>query len=720
MRQLLESKSLNLILISLLILSLTLTGCSSSPDIEEETEAIELIEPVGAAQSYDYATNRSLYDSMVLSSVVVPKVASFSAERDQYFDKYEFSCGDEVNKGDSLVRFRTEEVNKELVKLDEEIADFESDYISEVGLLNKRISDAEEAVYKANSDYMSNYSYEPPKDNEGAYTMFEKMILPSEGAYKRELLACNKLKEQLKEKTELYLLEHKYYEKKRELLIEKNSENAITSNVNGQVVAIGYYYDGDLINKDTNIVAVGDTSIKMLKTDYITRETIAKAYDVYAIVNGKRYELTYEPMDKVIYNQILNEEGVVYSSFYIDDANDEIKMGDYAVVVLIKDKRSDVLTIPQSALTKDGESYYVYCLDDNGASIYTQVDIGFRDGVYAEVLGGIKEGDKVITDNVPKKGKNTLTLAYDKCSTPLDTTGYLFYPTSEWMRNPVDTGTTYVKEICVEENEMVTKGQTLMKLEVLADDIEIDRLSREIDRNQTRLVKKLKKKTDNDAKNIIDRSLEESIISMQRTVDRDLRSLKKLTKYKGIIEIKAPFDGIINEKIVLEEGDLIYENDRLVRISNDASVFVIVKDTNDQLAFGNEAAVTYKDKENNQVTTKGRVVTVSNTALAQGLKHDYSLIAIPKDDSGDIQVSTRASAGNWDRAMMKVNVETRSMDNVLVIPKSAVSIENGKTYVNVVLADGSVKKTSFVSGGGNVNSYWVAEGLEEGMTICWE
>ena len=692
---------------------------TGSENVADE-EDIELLEPVGAMQSFDIASNRNMYDSLVLSSVVVPKVTEYSASKDQYFDRYGISSGGKVEISDPLVYFRTEAVNKELQKLDEEIADFESDHASEIDILNKRIYDSEKSVFKANSSYMEMYAFAPDESNEGAYSNFSRMVLPAEGAYKRELLACDRLKQQLLEKEDLYQIELDYYNKKRELLIEKNSEASITSNVSGEVVAIGYYYDGDFVNKDAGIIAVGDMSIKLLKTDYVTKETVAKACDVYAIVNGKRYEITYEPMDSVVYNQLINKDGVAYSSFYIEDPTDEIKVGDYAVVVIIKDRRNDVLTIPQSALIKDNNDYYVYKLDENKTSIYTPVDIGFKDGVYAEVLSGISEGDKVLTDSAPKKGKNTLTLAYDRCYTALDTSGFLYYPTSSWIRNPIEYGSTYVKEVLVENNEVVSKDQVLMTLESYGDDIEIDRLTREISRTQERLNKKLEKKAENDDRNKVDRGLEETIANMQKTIERDSRALAKLTKYSGLIEIKAPYDGIVTDKVAFEAGDLVKENDNLIRISDSSSSFVVVQDTNDQLCYGNAVTLSYKDADWKEISIEGRAVTINNTSLSSELRSEYSLIAIPEENIGDIALSTKAAGGNWQRAMIKVSLDTRSMDNVIVIPKSAVSMENGKTYVTAVMDDGSVKKIGFVSGGGNINSYWVAEGLTEGMTICWE
>ena len=62
----------------------------------------------------------------------------------------------------------------------------------------------------------------------------------------------------------------------------------------------------------------------------------------------------------------------------------------------------------------------------------------------------------------------------------------------------------------------------------------------------------------------------------------------------------------------------------------------------------------------------------------------------------------------------------REMDNVLLVPKAAVTEQNGHTYVNVVQEDGSVVARSFIAGGSDMEYYWVIDGLEEGMKLCYK
>jgi HlyD family secretion protein len=57
---------------------------------------------------------------------------------------------------------------------------------------------------------------------------------------------------------------------------------------------------------------------------------------------------------------------------------------------------ADVLQIPQSALFKHGEGWAVFALND-GRAVLHGVDVGQRNGLYAQILAGLQAGDQVIT-----------------------------------------------------------------------------------------------------------------------------------------------------------------------------------------------------------------------------------------------------------------------------------------------------------------------------------
>lgn len=81
----------------------------------------------------------------------------------------------------------------------------------------------------------------------------------------------------------------------------------------------------------------------------------------------------------------------------INNADGKIKVGMMADVSLVTDKVDGVLTILQNSVLKSGDKEYVYVADGKKA-VKKDIETGITDGKNVEVLSGISEGDKVITD----------------------------------------------------------------------------------------------------------------------------------------------------------------------------------------------------------------------------------------------------------------------------------------------------------------------------------
>ncbi len=81
----------------------------------------------------------------------------------------------------------------------------------------------------------------------------------------------------------------------------------------------------------------------------------------------------------------------------INNADGKIKIGMMADVSLVTDKVDGVLTISQNSVLKSGDKEYVYVADGKKA-VKKDIETGITDGKNVEVLSGISEGDKVITD----------------------------------------------------------------------------------------------------------------------------------------------------------------------------------------------------------------------------------------------------------------------------------------------------------------------------------
>lgn len=702
-----------IILCSVMLLSLT--GCSEVAD-DGTQETIELLDPVGVADEYEYVVERDMYSYDVFSSSVNPVVTEYAFPKEQMFKSYVANPGDKVEAGDTLVYSQTKSLDKQIEDVDAQLDDLESNRKIEVARQQKDMEDAKKSEKDAFESYDKILRVQPdPCTIE--HDMWEEQIHWPEYSYKMAIQRRERLEESIRQSTELYELEHKYVLGKKQRINDKVVDTTIVSKTAGEVVASNYFVNGDTVAKDMPVMAVGDTSTKVLNTEYIAKASISKALDIYAIIDGKRFELTYVNMEPEEYKQLTNDGKSVHTTFILEDPNDEAVIGSYAVVVLEKDRRKKVLSISNAAIKKETDSYYVY-LYNGEESKYVPVEIGMRDGLYAEVISGLKAGDKVLSNHVVKKTKNTGEVTRGDYSIDTELGGFLYYPFAEWLVNPAQNGTTYLKEMLVADNEKVTKDQVLATIEVVPDQIEVDRLYTQISRLESRLAEMKLTKAACDAKGLVSYELDIKISENERDTKIKRRELTKLSKYSGIIEITAPYDGVVMELASIKPGEIIQPDANIVEIANDTMSYIIIKDDKNQLNYGNDAKVTVSGTKG-PVTINGKVVTVNKLCLSKDLANDYALIAVPQEEMSQLEGSVMKQ-GRWDRNNYKVNVKVRSEKNVLIVPKAAVTTKDKSTYVTVVKKDGSVEQRSFLPGGSDNNYYWVVDGLTEGMTLCWE
>lgn len=703
-------------LLSVTIVMSLLAGCGNTAD-DGSKDGITLNEPVGVSAEYDVVTERNMYQVDVYSCSVNPTVKEYSFSKDQTFKKYGAIPGSTVKPGDQLVFSETKSMDKQITDLTEEIADSESYHAIQVDSLNKDIYDAKQAEYKASLPYFEIVKFKP-EENSDEYKGWAAMALMPEGVYARATQNRERLEQNLKQTEELYQLEHAHMLDNLERVKSRINDANIISDVTGEVVACNFFNDGSWIEKDTPIIAVGDTTQRVLQTEYISKGNINKALDIYAVIDGKRYELQYVNMEPEEHKQLSQAGESIYTTFVLEDPSGTIQIGTYAVVVVVKDRRTMVPCIPTDAIKKEADGYYVYLFNGVDTS-YVPVEIGMKDGMYAEVISGLSVGDMVLSAKAPKKTANTATVTKGDYLLEAELNGFLYYPFSEWINNPAENGKTYLKEFMVTDNEKVLKNQILATVEVFPEQLEIDRLNRQISRLQERLKTLQEKKAKADAKNEINRSLERQIAENLRTTNQCQRNLEKLCRYSGIVEIKAPYDGIIMDLADVKPGDLLAGDSHIVEMANDSLSYVIVEDKKNQLNYGNEAEIRVSSS-NGSSTINGRVVSISKMSLSNKLTTDFSLIAIPQEEIASIAGSTLVEGGRWNRNSFKVKVKVRSEKDVLIVPKAAVKAVDKSTYVSVVKDDGSVENVSFIPGGSDNNNYWIVEGLTEGMTICWE
>lgn len=704
--------------IILLVVVSMFAGCGENNNTVKTGKASgdeELVDPVVGIPAYDVASYRTLYDAEVYSALVCPSVEEYGYETKQAFGGYGKLPGETVNEGDVLLYGNTEEIDKKIEDMQEAIDEEERSYGESIADFTQDLTEAKKKEAQTGTDYIAVLSDGPDEENP-YYSGFEKGVLPLEGIYKKAALERRRIEEQINELETTHALTKTHNEKLIQLLAAERENVVVTAGSSGHVVASGLYYSGDTITQGTKVAAVGDLSKKQLRTEFINQSTIQKAEDIYAIVDGVRTEVMPEIIDKTEYQRLQAKNGTVYSSFYPVDP-DALSIGQYAVIVVVNEKREDVLCVPKDAVKKEGSAYFVNVYEE-GETLHTEVKIGMRDGMYAEILEGLKAGDMVLSDSTPEKGKATKTLQRGRVCGEFSESGYLFYPTSEWIKNPAKTGTCYLKELCVSEYEPVKKDQVLAKVEVIPDEVEVNRLKRKIEREQERLSELIEEKS-KDYSEEINYQRERAIRARNQSIQKLQKDLDELQLYAGVVELKASCDGMVMRMTEREAGDLIGYGEQLVELCGSERCYILVEDDQNRLTYGNKVTITYKDLSAMNHTVEGEVVTVNGMSLSSELATGYALISIDPEEVESILMSGsgQMSGSGWYRNRFTVETDVRVMEDVILVPKTAVKQKDGSYYVRVKSEDG-ISYVSFVPGGSDLSNFWAAAGLKEGMEIC--
>lgn len=700
-------------------------GCGSAPDNTGEGDT-QLLNPVGVSVSYETAALRNLYDSQIYSASVCPYVEEYSFEDDQRFSHYDAYPGQSVSKGSALLSATTEDIDDQIEELEKKMeADDQSfqDYLEDI---EENLKEPRK-IMEQSKEYVDRLELETGWYGNGTpqYLYWKSQFDYWDARYQDNKLTVEMLEEDLREHRELYNLDREYDLSTLSYLQSQRGKSVLSTKMNGEVAGVVMFNRGQYVEEDRSVIAVGDPSRKMLRCEYINGATVMTAQDVYAIVDGVRYEVEYEPMSSREYERLAasasddgnvyaSDNGKVYSTFYFKDGGEDVEIGSYAVIVIMKQSKEQVLTISGSSLYQENGSYYVYVSNESGDRVYTPVQTGMRSGMFVEIVSGLSEGDKVLAQSSTETDGETTLLEYGSIFYDYKAVGYLYYPAYVDVKTPTKHGACYLVESNVVMYERVEEGQVLAKVRIVPDEIELQRNQTKLSREQERLSDLLSGTKEEQKANRIE------IRTRRRTIAELEEVIAEIEADYKITEIRSPITGIITGLRKLEENQLLPVDAFIFEVSSEDHSFVVVEDQNHVLNYGNPADITYTGKDGEKKTVTGRVVTLQPSAVSDSLRQDWAFIAAPAEAVGDMSSSYMGDNGWWNRELFDIAARTRSMDNVLLVPKRAVLTENGQTYVKVRLEDGQVVTQGFLAGGSDTSNYWVVEGLAEGTEICLE
>ena len=716
------------------ILCVSLTACGNETAETTSSNKIELIEPVNMVANVEKAAYRNLYNCDVHSATVYPTVTEYSFSKNMKIDGTGAFWGDEVKKGDVLIYGNTEDLDDRIEALEEQIADKDESMKEALENLNENLEKPREEE-KWLKGVVEAYEKVKPAEKipasqlEGATTVTGGDSVagntlvdnPAYATWKAEANgwigryrilehSINVQEENYRQQEELYQLERAYLTEKLQAMKSERNQSVLKATEEGVVVAkvAGNNYGEMSVQAEQELVAVGNMNQKVLKCDYINDMKIGAADDMYALVDGVRYEIEYHSISREEYTEITESGGKVYTTFTIQGDTSKLEIGDFAVICIFADKKENVLSVPKESIHKDGMKNYVYLMK-NGESVVQEIETGITDGVYTEVVTGLTEGDEVIVENDQTLSGKTASVTYGSFNGNFEERGKISGAMGDVVTNPVKYGTTYFGEYKVEYLQHVNKGDVIATVRVAKDEIAIKRLQQSLLRATQRL-EDLKAAGEEDNKKAIESRQEEIA---------DLR--EQLAEVEGdgkVTEIRASRSGLIVGMTEYDKETILYHEAHLVDIADEGSMYISVADENGLLNYGDVVDIKYTTYMREEKSCKGMVVTLGPAGVSFGSQTGNAMIKVPKEDLPDMMMAI-ADDGNWRNPQpYRIKTTIREMDNVLVVPRSAVTEINGHTYVKVMDDKGNVKVCSFIAGGYDSTNYWIVEGLSEGMIVC--
>lgn len=682
------------------------TGCGNeAKDTDKDREEIELHEPKGTAVNAEPVQRRNLYNATVYEGAVYPYVEEYSFPVMQRFGSYNALIGDRVQKGDILASADEEEALEKLKDLEEKLRDTEEEYAKfktkkddELYIQMLELERLEGIVKKLEEE-----TPEKTVTNEEGkqipnpdYVVWQSEYVRWEGERSLKDYDIQVNEEALRQHRELYELDYEYYNSQIQEIREKRKLARVVSQISGVVVNMGYYMKGQMLVRGEPVAAVADMERKYIKCSNIARRLVVNAADMYVFVNGKRYEIEYQGSD-----------GHSTTFTFIDEENG-LTVGDYAVVVLKSDYREAVLAVPADSVYREGAEQVVYVLEE-GQSVARTVETGMNDGMYVEILSGLKEGELVVSQG-RQAGTKEAVLERKTWKRAYTGTGYVILPVTTVVSNPVKNGVVVSEGDLLRINHHVAKGEALMAVRVEPDELDIAARETALKREKERLADLEAEGREED---------EETIEERRKSIEEQEKELTEIRQDAEVKEICSPVDGFL-QYLPIEAGQTIEKGATTALVADEGFACLMVDiSENRTLNYGDELTISYKDYNDENQVIQCRALTLGACGQDCYIGSDVALISIPEEALENFPLTDTYAYGNEIR-LYRPTGYVNSMEDVLTVPAEAVTVQAGRTYVNVMGEDGKVTPMAFLAGGSDRNDYWVVEGLTEGMKICWE
>lgn len=190
-------------------------------------------------------------------------------------------------------------------------------------------------------------------------------------------------------------------EETRAALGSNNGSNgAATAPISGIITSIDVK-DGQFVEAGQTIATIGSNNALTLRADLPENKV-----NMLRSIVGAKFRPSYSSTQIDVVEaggKLLSTPSVASSTngyipvYFTLPANSNLIGGSYCEVYLLGDSRSDVITVPEEAVSEQQGNYFVYVEVEHEHFKKQPVAIGHSDGSRREILSGLKAGDEVVT-----------------------------------------------------------------------------------------------------------------------------------------------------------------------------------------------------------------------------------------------------------------------------------------------------------------------------------
>lgn len=346
-----------------------LSGGAIAQEAGESAQAAvpQLLEPVGVALDTETAYIGEISDITVYEGSVRPYVEELYFTLNGSVDEVHAVVGQAVKAGDVLITLDWE---AEAERMDDLRADLEEH--ATIAAFDAQMEEIEMMMLETELAHLRSTGADSSAIRLKELEIEEKKI---DQAFEQELRSMDRtaLEEELAK------------------LEEESQGRVLTAPFDGVVMYGVQLEKGSYVNAYSPVIYLADDTKLTVQSEYISSTYSNFAHDIYALIGGKRYDITPIEVDHSEFVAMALSGEALSSEFTIDAPDELLCSGQYAAVCLVGKYKPDALLVPSNALYRDAAGRYVYVVEDD-ERVRVPVKTGITTDWLVEITEGIEEG----------------------------------------------------------------------------------------------------------------------------------------------------------------------------------------------------------------------------------------------------------------------------------------------------------------------------------------